>query len=531
MEPDQNPDIVLHQKKIACLSMLIIVVGFCIYGKSLNYSFVYDDYSKYVFNPALSSFKTAMKSFGNPSAQALGDGLASDTYRPLFVLHQFFDRSLWANHVAPLRAQNIFLHGVNSAGIMIIAWILFDVPLVFGALGALFFLVHPTQVESVVWITERSNLVAHSIILLSVFSWILYRQRHDRGFAIFAFVLFVVGLFYRETASTLPLLFLVIDLIRIEKDKLHPAALVGPFIVGLTFLLLYLVLRQHVLQRIAQNPLWGNSIWIHAIYVLSSFGTYIRSLFWPSPLTIQHVAFDLRNPQPLPIINAALVLLCTLALLFIAGEKTKNVFALLLWVLIAWLPTSNLIPLRVLFADRFIYSLLVPFSILVGMMAWQSFQLSKKMGWLAILAVLSLISINTVRTLNYLPVWKNDRNLWIHAISVNPRDSMAWAKIADFEFSLHREYYGDKKIIYFAEDAFKNALKIGLPTGWAGYSFLRLAEINLMNGKLERADNEAARALALRPDFENRWKNMRANYQNLQSQHDDKSKNRINVPS
>jgi hypothetical protein len=72
--------------------------------------------------------------------------------------------------------------------------------------GAIFAL-HPVQVESVAWITERKNVLMAFFFLLTLLTWIAFideqRKRPWRFYAL-ALVLYVLALSAKSTACTLP---------------------------------------------------------------------------------------------------------------------------------------------------------------------------------------------------------------------------------------------------------------------------------------------------------------------------------------
>jgi len=74
-------------------------------------------------------------------------------------------------------------------------------------LAAAIFALHPVQVESVAWITERKNVLMGFFFLLTLLTWIAFvdeRTRRPCLFLCLALVLYVLALSAKATACTLP---------------------------------------------------------------------------------------------------------------------------------------------------------------------------------------------------------------------------------------------------------------------------------------------------------------------------------------
>ena len=95
--------------------------------------------------------------------------------------------AIWGEHPAPFRLLNILLHAANATLVLLLAFRLqhrfplpgndskWRVPVVVGLLFAL----HPLQTESVVYIYQRSTLLAAFFSLLALLFW-MSRSRSTR---------------------------------------------------------------------------------------------------------------------------------------------------------------------------------------------------------------------------------------------------------------------------------------------------------------------------------------------------------------
>src|SRR5207302_926470 len=80
-------------------------------------------------------------------------------------------------------------------------------------LAAAIFALHPVQVESVAWITERKNVLMGFFFLLTLLAWIAFTDESTRRpwrFYALAVILYALALSAKTTACTLPAALLLI---------------------------------------------------------------------------------------------------------------------------------------------------------------------------------------------------------------------------------------------------------------------------------------------------------------------------------
>ena len=84
--------------------------------------------------------------------------------------------------------------------------------------GALFFGIHPVQVESVAWITERKNVMSLFFSLASLLAWLRFaepRGGSGRRFYLASLIFYALALSSKVTACTLPAVQLLLRVITV----------------------------------------------------------------------------------------------------------------------------------------------------------------------------------------------------------------------------------------------------------------------------------------------------------------------------
>ena len=172
------------------------------YRPAWNGGFLWDD-DAYITNNELLTAPNGLRriwlSFDSPSQ-----------YFPLTYTSFRIERALWGLNPSGYHWTNIFLHVANA----LLVWRLLARLKLPGAwLAAAIFALHPVQVESVAWITERKNVLMGFFFLLTLLAWIAFTDESTRRpwrFYVLAMILYALALSAKTTACTLPAALLLI---------------------------------------------------------------------------------------------------------------------------------------------------------------------------------------------------------------------------------------------------------------------------------------------------------------------------------
>jgi hypothetical protein len=205
------------------LAGVIAAVVFAAFIPALNAAFVYDDLKNIVEN-------SQYRGLGLTQLRWMFTTLHSGNYQPLSWVTLGLDYALWGKEPGGYHLTNLIVHCANA---VLVYWLVLVLLRIrarsFGstpapvtgqarlgaAFAALLFAVHPLRAESVVWVTERRDVLSSLFLLITV---LVYLNAHGAGtsrrtsrWMIAALVAYTLSLLSRAMGMTLPLILLVLD--------------------------------------------------------------------------------------------------------------------------------------------------------------------------------------------------------------------------------------------------------------------------------------------------------------------------------
>lgn len=384
----------------------LFLASFLPFMNTLWNHFVYDDLQYIVRNPLLNEPFSLGGIFLNSFPP---DSPAQGLYRPLVTLSLLIDHFFFGLNPVGYHLQNILWHGgVTIAVFFLLARV--SSSLLPPLLGALLFAVHPVHTEAVSWAVGRAELMA---AFFSLLAFLLFMD--NRGWGLSPALLFLLGLFSKEMAASLPFLLLLFEGIYrgrkgIQWKKYIPLAAV---------LAIFLVLRVLALEGLGprgkHQVFFNQGLWARAASIPLVLCTYLKLLFLPLNLNVR---YDYSREQTLLGTKGLLLLLILLTLLFLAFRCRKKCPVLsfsLGWFFLSLLPVLNLIPIGEVIAERFLYLPSVSLALFLTLvLEWGN---GKKRHYgirqvpaVLVLALFSLLSLQ--RNL----VWRESYSLWSDSV-------------------------------------------------------------------------------------------------------------------
>jgi tetratricopeptide (TPR) repeat protein len=178
---------------------LVIVVGcFAAYIPAIQGGFVWDDDDYVTANPLLTAPDGLYRIWFSTDTPSQYFPLAYTTFR--------VEYQLWGLNPAGYHTVNVAIHSINALLLLVI---LRRLSIPWAWFAATVFALHPVNVESVAWITERKNVLMLFFSLLSVLCWVEFvfiSKPGRKAILLYAGSLLfcALALFSKATACTLP---------------------------------------------------------------------------------------------------------------------------------------------------------------------------------------------------------------------------------------------------------------------------------------------------------------------------------------
>ena len=270
--------------------LILVVVTLLTYQPAWNGGFIWDD-DEYVVNNELLTAPDGLRriwfSLDSPSQ-----------YFPLVYTSFRIEHALWGLNPVGYHWVNLLLHIVNA----LLVWRVLMALKVPGAwLAGAIFALHPVQVESVAWITERKNVLMGFFFLLTLLAWIAFvdeRTKRPWRFYVLALILYVLSLSAKTTACTLPAALLLILWLQKKPINAERILQIVPFfLLGLGMGLVAVWWERYhqgtSLALVPLGPIERILVASHAVWF------YLGKLIWPSSLTFIYPRWTIVATRPL----------------------------------------------------------------------------------------------------------------------------------------------------------------------------------------------------------------------------------------
>ena len=261
------------------------------YQPAWNGGFIWDD-DAYVTNNELLTAPDGLRriwfSLDSPSQ-----------YFPLVYSTFRIEHALWGLNPTGYHWVNLLLHVANA----LLVWRLLARLHVPGAwLAGAIFALHPVQVESVAWITERKNVLMGFFFLLTLLAWVAFvDERTKRRWCFYglALILYVLALSAKTTACTLPAALLLILWLQKKPISWQRILQVVPFFfLGLGVGLVTVWWERY--HQGTSRTLFAFLSPIERILIASrAVWFYLSKLIWPSNLTFIYPKWNISPAHPL----------------------------------------------------------------------------------------------------------------------------------------------------------------------------------------------------------------------------------------
>jgi len=334
----------------AGVAAALVAVVFAVFGGCLDHGFVdtWDDALYVTANPAI-------RGFGRDELRAALLGFHAGNWAPVQMLSYMVDHAAFGLSARAFLRTNLLLHALNGVLLYALASRLSG-RRTWPAVAAALFLVHPVQVESVAWVSQRKTLLAATFSLTALHAWLCRARDGGLRPAAAALVAFVLALASKSVAVVVPLLLLLLDLcfgraepLRTRLRRLVPFAFAAAACAALAFA--------------SQGPghAGGRAAAFHgggpgatAATMLTVLARYLGLLAWPAGLSAWYSPTVHTRPGAAVVASAALA--TGLVGLGVALRRRRpDLFFWYATFFAGLLPVSQVVPIVTLMNDRYLY--------------------------------------------------------------------------------------------------------------------------------------------------------------------------------
>jgi tetratricopeptide (TPR) repeat protein len=379
--------------------------------------------------------------YANPTLQS-ADGLrqmwfelgAIPQYYPLVHTGFWLEYRLWGDAPHGYHAVNVVLHALCA----LLFWrvlVLLKVP---GAwwVAALFSL-HPVQVESVAWITERKNVQSGALYFASLLAYLRWRGTgaQPRLYAV-SLLLFVAALLSKSVTASLPAVVLVLIWWQrepLDRDAWRP--LIPFFAVGALFGAATSIYERVLVGAI--GPAWDLSTIERVLVAGRALWFYLAKLAWPLPLVFNYPRWSIDAAEVSQYAYPAAALLLGLGLWLASariGRGALSAAMIFAGTLLPALGFFNVYPMRYSFvADHFQYlACAAPFAYVTAV-AFRGLdgRPSARIGLRVVLG--ALLALFALLDWQRLPDYRDAETLWRATLNANPRSWQSHSALCAIE--------------------------------------------------------------------------------------------------
>jgi len=273
-------------KKYLLCGLLFLAI-LAAYSRVTGCGFIWDDDDYVTHNLVLRDASGLEKIWFKP--------LATPQYYPVVHTSFWVEYHLWKLKPAGYHVDNVLLHALGG----FLLWlILLRLRLPYAWLAAALFVLHPVQVESVAWVTERKNVLSavfYFAAALAYLNFIGVQDGKKSGRLLWygiALVCFVAALFSKSVTCSLPAALLLVDWWKGRLNRKSVLLLIPFFVIGAGMALTTSWLEKAHVGATGWE--WSLTFADRCLIAGRALWFYAGKLIWPAKLAFQYPRWDIN---------------------------------------------------------------------------------------------------------------------------------------------------------------------------------------------------------------------------------------------
>jgi len=519
-----------------CIPILIIFISSqFVYLNSLSNQFVYDDEFTIVTNYFVKTWNNFPLLFNSDYFKLSGEL----SYRPVVTLSYFIDYTLWKLNPFGFHLTNTLLHTLNSVLLFFLLTRIFNSRTT-SFIAALVFSCHPVLTEAVNAISYREDMLA-ATFFIAAFLLYMKTSKDERSFspAYFASVAcYLLGVFSKEMAITLPLLIFLYDIIFTKAQNLGyklTRYYTGYILTAIFYLLMRFAVLHNPVESHVSYP--EGSIFINFLTMSKVLASYMKLFFVPATLCADYVIPYSTSLFETSFIVSLLLLVAVIVITYRLFFSSKILFFSVVWFFVSLLPVLNIVPIENIMAERYLCLPIIGFCMVIGNLLVHS---QNKIGYFnkyftSVTLLVLMLAIFSFKTMKQNTVWMDQTVLWTNTARIFPNSFKAHNNLGNiyrnagrldeaivelqYALSLYNDYidahnnlgvtYRKKGMLKEALLEYQRALQIN---PHYPYAHNNLGVLYAKSNYLDLAINEFNNAVANKPDYADAYNNLGAIY-------------------
>ncbi len=410
--------------------LIAVLVTFLCFTTAINNKFVnWDDDRNFYENPLVQNI--SKENFWKNSKEIFQSQVIGN-YNPLTIWTFAVEKRLF-DFDKPMywHLNNILLH-------LICVFLVFRIAVLLGIgwRGALFtallFGIHPMRVESVAWVTERKDVLFGVFYLGALIQYIKYKKDAKNSRFVWMILLFVLSLFSKIQAVSLPLSMMAIDYLTDQKWEWKSILNKIPFFALSILFGVYGIFKLKEFGSLASVEDTTNFSFFQRLFVGGfSFIIYLIKLIIPfrmSPL------YPYPNHFPWYFYPSILIAPIILYVLYVTYKKEQKMlfFGLVFFIVNIVFLLQILGAGQGYLADRFTYIAYLGFFLILGyyLDKWLKDYATKSNLILGVSGV--YLGIFGIMTLQQNKIWENSATLWTHVLKYYKATTLPYGNRANY---------------------------------------------------------------------------------------------------
>lgn len=479
--------------------LFLLTLGFICYGVVLNGPFLFDDEHFIQKNKYVQNFDLRQIFTTNVTE---GANIEGNFYRPLQQTLYATLYALFGENALPFHLLQLLIHILNA---FLLWWLIKQMGFpVEGALaGAVIFLCHPVQTESVSYISGLAGPLGFLFVLLGLHTTFqTFRQQVDgkkgAGLLCLSGLFYLFALFSKENMVVLmPILILLIGYMHASGKQFNISMAGSAVLLIAVITAIYLYFRLTTFNFTPgatgltdQKSIYTNSIWVRLSTFLTVLSNYFELIFFPKDLHYEkdYTAYvSLLTRKALPgILFTMITAAAVIAMLFLKRWKTIGLG--LGWFMAALGPYSGIVPLNAMYLEHWLYIPLAGIAIVIASLFALPLQKHAKMLLTGFLVIASLASI--ARTIERNTEWADYEAFYLNELKYTDESARIYNNLG--------MYYADQGNYSKAIRFYKKAIQ---KFNRYPQTHHNLARIYTKQGKVQQAFRAYLKALRIKPTF------------------------------